>query len=147
MLFNLICSLEMNETNVLVTKNLIDYCINPCSLNKLKALSHTECRQILPYLTRIWMRNTFFDELINFTNFKLAILEKLRDYEDTNRIESYLKVDFAQIYDDVIKHLSTRKKTQTLSCYTCIEFETGTPTGKLLMVSNILLNGNIRVSE
>ena len=49
------------------------------------------------------------------------------------------------IYDDIIKHLSTRKKTQTLSCYTCTEFESATPTGKLLMVSNILLNGNIRV--
>ena len=63
----------------------------------------------------------------------------------TNQIKAYLRVYFAQIYDDIIKHLSTCNKTQTLRCYTCIEFESATPSGKLLMVSNILLNGNIRV--
>lgn len=99
----------MNEINniTLVSKNLIDYCINPCNLNKLKSLNRTECRQILPFLTRIWIRNTCFDEL-QFSSFKLAILDKLRDYADTNQLEAYLRVDFAQIYDDVIKHLSTR---------------------------------------
>jgi hypothetical protein len=134
----------MNDSNTIVSKNLIDYCINPCNIAKLKKLDRQECRQILPFLSRIWIRNTFFDE-INFSSYKLAILEKLKDYTDTNQIEAYLRVDFAQIYDDIIKHLSTRKKTQTLSCYTCTEFESATPTGKLLMVSNILLNGNIRV--
>ena len=99
----------MNEINniTLVSKNLIDYCINPCDLNKLKSLSRIECRQILPYLARIWIRNTSFDEL-QYSSFKIAILDKLRDYVDTNQIEAYLRVDFAQIYDDVIKHLSTR---------------------------------------
>jgi hypothetical protein len=137
----------MSESHkTFISKRLIDYCINPTDLDKLNALDYNECRQILPFLTRLWTRNGN-DEIgdSDDSDYLLAIFDKLRLYDDTNRICSYLKVDFTQIYEDVIRHLSTRKKTQTLSVYSFVEFESASPTAKLLMVSNILLNGNIRV--
>jgi hypothetical protein len=136
-----------------ISKKLIDYCINPSDLKSLDELdsSSLECRRILPFLTRLWTRDTFSGcssspaENNEHKRFRLAIYDKLRTFEDTNRIVSYLSVDFNQIYEDVIKHLSARKKSQTLSVYSYIEFESASATAKLLMISNMLLNGNIRV--
>ena len=137
----------MTENQVFVNKKLIDYCINPYDLKRLKELSNDECRQILPFLTRIWARSLSTLNEPHFSNYKFVIMQTIRLFEDTNRIRSYLDADFSQIYEDVIRHLSIRKKTQTVSSYTCGEFETGSPTAKLLMISNILLNGNIRIEE
>lgn len=95
----------MNDGSSLVSKNLIDYCINPCDVERLEQLTNNETRQILPFLTRIWTRS---HEDIECSKFKFAILEKIRYFEDTNRIRSYLSADFSQIYEDVIRHLSTR---------------------------------------
>lgn len=109
----------MNENfNLSVSKNLIDYCINPSDIEKLNDLNSNELRQILPFLTRIWMRSTI-DSDESFEQFKMIILEKLSLFEETNQIKAYLNVDFNQIYEDVIKHLAARKKSQTLSCYSC----------------------------
>jgi len=130
---------------LIVSKKLIDYCVNPADLDKLSELAYTETRQILPYLSRIWIRDDSFDQA-EFSDIKMAVFNKLRQFEDTNRICSYLNVDFNQIYEDVIRQLSARKKSQSLSVYSYEEFESASPTGKILMVSNILFNGNIRVS-
>jgi len=120
----------MNETiNLSVSKNLIDFCINPSDLSKLDELNSTELRQILPFLTRIWMRSNDTDE--SFELFKMTILEKLSLFEDTNQIKAYLNVDFNQIYEDVIKHLAARKKSQTLSVYSC---------GIILKIKYLVLN-------
>ena len=97
----------IDTQSLLISQNLIDYCINPSDLTKLDQLDPKECRQILPFLTRIWTRSSCFDQL-QYSNFKLAIFSKLRSYEDTNKICLYLNADFAQIYEDVIRHLSTR---------------------------------------
>lgn len=99
----------MNEfiQKPIISANLIEYCINPSDLEKLDGLSLKECRQILSFLTRIWIRNTCADDDNNNT-FKLSIFEKLRQFEDTNRICEYLNANFSQIYDDVIRHLSAR---------------------------------------
>jgi hypothetical protein len=101
---------EMSETQ-LITKNLIDFCISPTDTGKLAELDFTECRQILPFLTRLWTRSENEEEeedAEDDSDYKLAIFDKLRLYSDTNRISSYLKADFTQIYEDVIRHLSTR---------------------------------------
>ncbi len=109
---------RMNENIACtVSQNLIDYSINPSDLSKLDQLNSDELRQILPFLTRIWMRSVDTDE--SFEQLKIIILEKLSLFEDTNQIKAYLNVDFNQIYEDVIKHLATRKKSQTLSVYSC----------------------------
>ncbi len=131
-----------NDNSNVLSKNLIDFCINPSDFVKLNQLDAIECRQILPFLTRICVRGDIQPE---YSHFKLAILDKLSLFEDTNKIRGYLNADFDQIYEDVIKHLSARKKSQTLSTYTYVEFESASPTSKLLMIANILLNGNIRV--
>ena len=107
----------MSDHPISISKNLIDYCINPCDLDRLDQLQLNECRQILPFLTRIWTRSSCFDEM-QYSGYKIAILEKLRLYEDTNRIRSYLSADFSQIYEDVIRHLSTRYKFAQLSLIT-----------------------------
>ena len=136
-----------SSQNVVVSKKLVDYCLNPSDLAKLDALSSKESRQILPFLTRLWKRSSLYTEDDSFADFKLAFLEKLRLFEDTNRICAYLDADFTQIYDDVIRHLSARKKSQSLSAYNCSDFEAASPTAKLLMISNVLLNGNIRTED
>lgn len=130
-----------------VNKKLIDFCINPYDLERLEDLSNDECRQILPFLTRIWTRSLSTLNEPQFSNYKFVILQTIRLFEDTNKIRSYLEADFSQIYEDVIRHLSVRKKTQTVSSYTCGEFEAGSATAKLLMISNLLLSGNIRIEE
>ncbi len=108
----------MNENFIpSFSKNLIDYSINPSDLSRLEQLNSDELRQILPFLTRIWMRSIDTDE--SFEQFKMIILEKFSLFEDTNQIKAYLNVDFNQIYEDVIKHLAARKKSQTLSVYSC----------------------------
>jgi hypothetical protein len=137
------CGKMSEEINV--SKNLIEYCVNPADLDKLDGLDYTETRQILPYLTRIWLRDDQYDQS-EYSDIKMAIFNKLRRFEDTNLICSYLNVDFNQIYEDVIRQLSARKKSQSLSVYSYEEFESASPTGKILMVANILFNGNIRVS-
>jgi hypothetical protein len=100
----------MNDVSI--TKNLIDYCVNPTDLNKLNELSSNQILEILPFLTRLWIRNNILSEENEFDNpyldYKLAIYDKLRDFDETNRICSYLNADFSQIYEDVIRHLSTR---------------------------------------
>lgn len=132
------------NSNLLISKDLIDYCIDPFQIEILDRLNDNECRQILPFLSRIWIRSSsFLDESDRI--FKLAILKKINTFDDTNRLSELLNVDFNQIYEDVIRHLSARKKSQALSVYDCLEFEDASPLAKLLMVSNILLNGNIRV--
>ena len=138
---------SISSQSIVVTKNLIDYCVNPSDLTKLDELNSKESRQILPFLTRLWKRNSLYTDEPSFSDFKLAFLEKLRLFEDTNRICAYLDADFTQIYDDVIRHLSARKKSQSLSAYNCSDFEAASPTAKLLMISNMLLNGNIRVED
>jgi len=50
----------MIDKNIVVSKSLIDYCINPCDVDRLEKLVDNECRQILPFLTRIWSRTTSF---------------------------------------------------------------------------------------
>jgi len=105
----------MTENQVFVNKKLIDYCINPYDLKRLKELSNDECRQILPFLTRIWARSLSTLNEPHFSNYKFVIMQTIRLFEDTNRIRSYLDADFSQIYEDVIRHLSIRKKTQTVS--------------------------------
>ena len=97
----------MIENPLYVSKDLIDFCVNPFDLKRLKNLCKIECRQILPFLTRIWSRNSCFDE-IQYSKYKLSVYKKIRLFEDTNRIRSYLNTDFSQIYEDVIRHLSTR---------------------------------------
>ena len=103
---------NINEANppISISKNLIEFCINPTNSVKLNELDDKECRQILPFLTRLWYRKSSGqDEEENpYMEYKLAIVEKLRNFNDTNRICMYLKADFAQIYEDVIRHLSTR---------------------------------------
>ena len=137
-------SLSDNST-LIVTKHLIDFSVNPSDLDKLDDLSTKESRQLLPFLTRLWKRSSLYsDSDPSFADFKMAFFDKLRLFEDTNRILAYLDADFTQIYDDVIKHLSARKKSQSLSSYNYSDFESASTTAKLLMISNILLNGNIR---
>ena len=102
----------MSETSasafpVCISKNLINYCMNPSDLDRLDQLDNLECRQILPFLCRLWLRNSFVDEL-TYGDFKMSIMDKLRLYEDTSRILTYLGANFTQIYEDVIRHLSTR---------------------------------------
>jgi hypothetical protein len=100
-----------DSQEIFISKRLIDYCINPTDVDKLDELDYNECRQILPFLTRLWTRNANEDAEASSNNdseYSLAIFDKLRMYDDTNRICSYLKVDFTQIYEDVIRHLSTR---------------------------------------
>lgn len=92
-----------------ISKQVIDFCIDPTDLTKLD-LEPKECRQILPFLTRLWIRNSTCIDDPEYKCFKLAILDKLRTFEDTNRICDYLNVDFTQIYEDVIRHLSARFK-------------------------------------
>ena len=172
------------------SKTLVEFCIDPTCTSKLAALDAHECRQLLPFLTRLWIRNADWEEeaaannnnnntnnhrkivdAVNsngsdqaadieeeddeeedeeeelFADFTVAILGKLRAYQqDTNHICAYLNADFCQIYEDVIRNLSTRKKSQALSVYSCGEFEAATPTARLLMIANVLFNGNIRVS-
>lgn len=137
----------MNENSkLLISKELIDYCIDPFQADRLNSLDPKECRQILPFLSRIWLRNPcLLDKSDN--SFKLAVLAKINNYDDTNKLVEYLNVDFHQIYEDVIRHLSARKKSQALSIYECLEFEEASPMAKLLMISNILFNGNIRVNS
>lgn len=136
---------SMTEISSIVSKHLIDFCVNPSDLSKLEELSTKESRQILPFLTRLWKRSSLYvDNDSSFNEFKLAFFDKLHSFEDTNRICAYLDADFTQIYDDVIRHLSARKKSQSLSTYNYSDFESASPTAKLLMISNILLNGNIR---
>jgi hypothetical protein len=98
---------QMIDKNIVVSKSLIDYCVNPCDVDRLEKLADSECRQILPFLTRIWSRTTNFDAH-QLSKFKFVIYEKIRVFEDTNRIREYLDADFSQIYEDVIRHLSTR---------------------------------------
>jgi hypothetical protein len=136
---------QKSETKPFLSENLIDYCIDPTDFSKLEKLSNKECRQILPFLARIWVRSSI-DSEDDYPQYKLAILDKIRLFEDTNKICKYLKSDFSQIYEDVIKHLSTRKKTQTLSTYSYNQFESSNEKSKILMIANILLNGNIRVN-
>lgn len=137
----------MNENSkLLISKELIDYCIDPFQTERLDSLDYKECRQILPFLSRIWLRNPC-SLAKSYDSFKLAVLGKINNYEDTNKLAEYLNVDFHQIYEDLIKHLSARKKSQTLSIYECLEFEEASAVAKLLMISNILFNGNIRVSS
>lgn len=97
--------LEMND-EITVSKRVIDYCVNPFDVDKLNELGVNECRQILPFLTRLWKRSQ--DDSVLNEEFKLAVFQKLRQFEDTNRICSYLNADFAQIYEDVIRQLSIR---------------------------------------
>lgn len=106
-----------------VSKRLIDFCINPCDNVALDQLDSTECRQILPFLTRLWIREQF-DEGLDESNeetkrayaevrqFKASIFKKLRQYSDANRIRSYLEVNFIQICEDVIKNLSARYRSR-----------------------------------
>jgi hypothetical protein len=49
----------MNDSNTIVRKKLIVYSINPFNIAKLKKLDRQECRKILPFLSRIWIKNTF----------------------------------------------------------------------------------------
>lgn len=99
----------MGESCKNISKKLIDYCINPSDLEALNQLEFKECRQILPFLTRLWIRNPYSDEDDEeLKKFKFSIFGKLRQFSDANRIRSYLEVDFIQIYEDVIKHLSAR---------------------------------------
>lgn len=99
----------MNENiKICVSKELIDYCIDPSDIDRLDQLDPNECRQILPFLTRIWTRSSACSEEEDYSNFKISILDKLNQFEDTNRLCDYLNVDFNQIYEDVVRHLSTR---------------------------------------
>ena len=43
---------QMNDSNTIVSKNLIDYYINPFNIAKLKKLDRQEYRKILPFLSR-----------------------------------------------------------------------------------------------
>ena len=99
--------MSTDNQNVIVAKSLIDYCINPTDIARLDQLSLKECRQILPFLVRIWKRSSNIDET-EMAVFKTAILDKLRLFDDINKICAYLNADFNQIYDDVIKQLSAR---------------------------------------
>lgn len=98
---------NMIDNSLYVSKDLIDFCVNPFDLERLRNLKKTECRQILPFLMRIWSRNSCFNDT-QYTKYKLAVYKKIRLFEDANRIRSYLNTDFSQIYEDVIRHLSTR---------------------------------------
>ena len=141
---------NQSEQSSKISKKLIDYCINPSDSEALEQLESYECRQILPFLTRLWLRDQYAadddDEAFSdFKQLKTVIFNTLRKFSDANRLRSYLEVDFIQICEDVIKNLSARRKNQTLSVYSYLEFESASPTAKLLMISNMLLNGNIRV--
>lgn len=128
----------MNELPV-ISKQLLDFCSDPSDIELLNSINREELRQILPFLTRLWHRSP------SNHHFKIEILKKISKFEEANGIRDYLDANFIQINDDVIRHLSTRKKTQTISVYSYNEFENSSAHAKLLMISNILLNGNIRV--
>jgi hypothetical protein len=129
----------MNETPHVISKYLLDFCNDPSDIESLNLLNKQELRQILPFLTRLWHRSP------SNNHFKIEILKKIRKFEECNEIRDYLDANFVQINDDVIRHLSARKKTQTISVYSYHEFENSSSHAKLLMISNVLLNGNIRV--
>lgn len=105
--------MNTDNQNVIVTKSLIDYCINPTDITRLEQLSLKECRQILPFLVRIWKRSSNIDEA-EMADFKTDVLDKLRLFDDINKICAYLNSDFNQIYDDVIKQLSARLLFSTM---------------------------------
>lgn len=100
-----------------VSKRLIDYCLNPCDTSAFDQLDTVECRQILPFLTRLWLREQYEETndesseeaYRELKQFKTSIFKKLRQFSDANRIRTYLEVDFIQIYEDVIKNLSARQ--------------------------------------
>lgn len=108
----------MSELIAPVSKRLIDFCLNPCDTSALDKLDSDECRQVLPFLARLWLREQYDDggadescqEEANgeLKQFKASIFKKLRQFSDANRIRSYLEVDFIQICEDVIKNLSAR---------------------------------------